>query len=75
MDTCRQRAPMDLQTSSLYHLTIHRPGYSEPERIEVRYERSERHDDDEVYYFAGPDQFHLGIPDYLLGSDFEIEPI
>ncbi len=66
---------MDLQTSSHYQLIIHRPGYSEPERIEVRYERRERHDDDEVYYFAGPDQFYLGIPDYLIGSDFEIEPI
>jgi hypothetical protein len=66
---------MDLQTSSHYQLTIHRPGFSEPDRIEVRYERRERHDDGEVYYFAGPDQFYLGIPDHLIGSDFEIEPI
>ena len=48
---------MDLQTSSQYQVIIHRPGSSEPERIEVRYERRERHDNDEVCYFAGPDQF------------------
>ena len=37
--------------------------------------KRERHEGDEVYYFAGPDQFYLGLPDYLIGSDFEIEPI
>ncbi|HWL49512.1 MAG TPA: hypothetical protein VNT92_06515 [Acidimicrobiia bacterium] len=66
---------MDLQTSSHYQLTIRRPGHSEPDCIEVYYERPERHDDDVVHYFVGPDRFHVGIPDHLIGSDFEIEPI
>ena len=66
---------MDLQTNSHYQLTIHRPGSTEPERIQVRYERRERHDDDLVHFLVGPDRFNLGIPDALIGSDFDIEPL
>ena len=66
---------MDLQTSNHYQLTIYRPGDAEPELFEVEYERREWHEDGEVLYFVGPNRFHVGIPDRLFGSDFEIEPI
>ncbi len=66
---------MNLQTGSHYQLIIHWPGFSEPERVEVEFKRREQHEDDDVFYFVGPDRFHVGIPNHLIGSDFEIESI
>jgi hypothetical protein len=65
---------MDFEPSGTYRLTISRVGYPEAEQLDVRYDGQESHDGEDVYYFAGPGRFYLGIPRHLIGSDFRIEP-
>jgi hypothetical protein len=65
---------MDFEPSGSYRLTISRVGYPEAEQLDVRYDGQESHDGEDVYYFAGPGTFYLGIPGHLIGSDFRIEP-
>jgi hypothetical protein len=65
---------MDFRKSGNYRLTINRPGISEPEQLDVRYDRLELLDGDEIHYFAGPNRFYVGIPVDLIGSEFEIAP-
>lgn len=64
---------MNFERSGNYRLTISRDGYPDAD-MDVRYDRQEQHDGEEVHYFEGPGRFHLGIPEDLIGPDFRIEP-
>ena len=67
---------MDWGTSGTLNSPSTSPDYSELEqgRCTVR-ETSTEHDDDRSTTSLGQTRFSLGIPDYLIGSDFEIDPI
>jgi hypothetical protein len=64
---------MDFELRGTYRLTISRVGYNEIEQLDVRYDGHQQLDGEDIYYFAGPERFYLGIPEHLIGSGFDID--